>query len=463
MLKVTKNTKIHNILEANYHILPIIPEDEHEYRAWLFLTFPITKSIFIEDLIEPGKGLTVEDLFNLTFKDADIESLDEMISNIERIIENHRKDKSVNILKGFEKENGAFIPELIDLIYWKEPGERHEITFWENEEKHFLLTALQTLLENDKPAFIGITNKTLIEYLTAFNFEMTEEGKRYVKRNLTSVKVNAIHRCVKFFERATEEMTGDNGRITIPIAVADPSCMPHYAHANDAGMDICAAEDVLIGPGETKLVGTGCSIAVPEGYECQVRPRSGISLNTPLRIANSPGTIDAGYRDEVKVMIHNTSREFEVKDGTLQVIEREEGREYLISEKGNKPGWYQIKKGDRIAQLVFNKVEHVQFVSVASVEHIGKNRGGGFGSTGYTSEEKKDYPFLYVDEFAGQKTDNKDSLHEVYDAGLKQGAKLHRYYTYDGEARSAIYIRNFKAMSCRREDEITMIEDWNDQ
>jgi dUTP pyrophosphatase len=83
--------------------------------------------------------------------------------------------------------------------------------------------------------------------------------------------------------------------------------IPQYSRPGDAGMDVCAAEETVIKPGETVIVPTGLKLAIPEGYEIQVRPRSGISLNTPLRIANSPGTIDSGYRDEMGIIIWNTS------------------------------------------------------------------------------------------------------------------------------------------------------------
>ena len=83
--------------------------------------------------------------------------------------------------------------------------------------------------------------------------------------------------------------------------------LPFYANPYDAGMDVCAAEDVMIKPGETVIIPTGLKFAIPEGYEIQVRPRSGISYRTPLRISNSPGTIDAGYRDELGIIMTNTS------------------------------------------------------------------------------------------------------------------------------------------------------------
>jgi dUTP pyrophosphatase len=81
--------------------------------------------------------------------------------------------------------------------------------------------------------------------------------------------------------------------------------LPSYARPGDAGMDVCAAEDTVIMPGQTVVIPTGLKLAVPEGYEIQVRPRSGISLNTPLRLSNSPGTIDSGYRNELGIIMTN--------------------------------------------------------------------------------------------------------------------------------------------------------------
>lgn len=144
--------------------------------------------------------------------------------------------------------------------------------------------------------------------------------------------------------------------------------LPEYANFGDAGMDIRAAVDFDILPGETVVIPTGLKVAIPVGYEIQVRPRSGVSLKTPLRVVNSPGTIDSGYRDEMGVIIHNSSKE---------------GNEvYSISEKGNKQGIYRIKKGDRIAQLVLNEVPVIKWKQVEDVSVEGTNRGGGFGSSG---------------------------------------------------------------------------------
>lgn len=156
---------------------------------------------------------------------------------------------------------------------------------------------------------------------------------------------------------------------TLPGAIT-----PQYAHPTDAGMDVFANAEVVIEPGETRLVSIGLKMAIPEGYEIQVRPRSGLSLNTPLRVANTPGTIDAGYRDEICVIVSNLSNE------TIEYSE-----EYTIAEKGNKKGPYRIRKGDKIAQIVLKKVEKIEFKIVPSVSDIGEDRGGGFGSTGVTA------------------------------------------------------------------------------
>ncbi len=156
--------------------------------------------------------------------------------------------------------------------------------------------------------------------------------------------------------------------------IRDDVTLPYYANPYDAGMDVCAAEERVIQPGETVIIPTGLKFAIPEGYEIQVRPRSGISLKTPLRLSNSPGTIDAGYRNELGILMTNTSPEKDVPD--------DEPEYYTLDGKGNQKGTYLIKKGERIAQLVLAEVPRMILKQVASVKEIGTDRGGGFGSTG---------------------------------------------------------------------------------
>ena len=152
----------------------------------------------------------------------------------------------------------------------------------------------------------------------------------------------------------------------------EDAVIPTYAHEGDAGMDLYSAEDVIIAPGTTVLVPTGIKMAIPVGYEVQIRPRSGVSLKTALRIPNAPGTIDSGYRDEVNVIMYNCSVR---EDASAE-------EPFTLSVKGCPHGTYKICKGDRVAQMVFAKVETCEISEVASVADIGSDRGGGFGSTG---------------------------------------------------------------------------------
>lgn len=132
------------------------------------------------------------------------------------------------------------------------------------------------------------------------------------------------------------------------------STVPAYAHPGDAGADLRAAEAVELAPGERATVGTGTAIALPEGYAAFVVPRSGLAARHGLTIVNAPGTVDAGYRGEIRVTLLNT-----------------DAREA-----------FRVEVGDRIAQLIVWPVAQARFISVESLP--GSHRGErGFGSTGY--------------------------------------------------------------------------------
>ena len=129
--------------------------------------------------------------------------------------------------------------------------------------------------------------------------------------------------------------------------------LPSYAHPGDAGADLATAEDVELGPGERALVRTGIAIALPDGYAAFVHPRSGLAAKHGVTLVNAPGTVDAGYRGEIKVTLLNTDRDRAVS----------------------------FRRGDRIAQLVIQRVERALFQEVPVLP--GSSRGdGGFGSTG---------------------------------------------------------------------------------
>ena len=128
--------------------------------------------------------------------------------------------------------------------------------------------------------------------------------------------------------------------------------LPSYATAHAAGLDVVAAEDVILAPGTRHAVATGFAIAIPEGFEVQVRPRSGLALKHGITCLNTPGTIDADYRGEVKVILANL---------------------------GGEP--FVVKRGERIAQLVPAAVQRASFAEVAELDETARGAGG-FGSTG---------------------------------------------------------------------------------
>ncbi len=134
--------------------------------------------------------------------------------------------------------------------------------------------------------------------------------------------------------------------------INDNAIIPKYQTKGAAGFDFHSVEDVLIGRNWTVLVDTGLSFQLPEGYELQIRPRSGLALDKHLTVLNSPGTVDSDYRGEIGVILHNT---------------------------GNKA--IQIEKGDRIAQGVIKKVEQFKLEEVDELEKTERGDGG-FGSTG---------------------------------------------------------------------------------
>ncbi len=137
----------------------------------------------------------------------------------------------------------------------------------------------------------------------------------------------------------------------MPIVADHP---PLYAHADDAGADLRAAESVTLNPGERALIGTGVSIALPAGYAAFVVPRSGLAAKHGITVVNSPGTVDAGYRGEIKVTLLNTD--------------------------ARTP--FEVATGDRIAQIIVMPVSRAVFVPVDDLPDDSARGANGFGSTG---------------------------------------------------------------------------------
>jgi len=155
---------------------------------------------------------------------------------------------------------------------------------------------------------------------------------------------------------------------------------PNKSHKNDAGYDVYVSKNYKISPKETKVIPSGISVAIPENHFLMVVPRSGLSLKTPLRIANTPGIIDSGYRDEVGIIIYNSSQKLSNASFSLWSIDKNDPE--WLEYGNNRNGTYLIPKGSRIAQLLLIEYTPAEFVEIDDVENLGQNRGGGFGSTG---------------------------------------------------------------------------------
>ena len=142
--------------------------------------------------------------------------------------------------------------------------------------------------------------------------------------------------------------------VQVLIARLDPELpLPRYAKGGDAGADIVSRIDITLAPGERALVPTGIAIALPDGYVALVHPRSGLAIKHGVTMVNAPGTVDAGYRGELQIILINHDKSESVS----------------------------FKRGDRIAQLVIQRVERAEFVEVHELPGSGRGSGG-FGSTG---------------------------------------------------------------------------------
>ncbi|GII97998.1 dUTP pyrophosphatase [Sediminihabitans luteus] len=150
-----------------------------------------------------------------------------------------------------------------------------------------------------------------------------------------------------------DSVLDDPADVQILLQLLDDVPVPSYAHPGDAGADLVTRVDVELAPGERATVPTGVAIALPHGYVALVHPRSGLAAKHGVTVVNAPGTVDAGYRGEISVTLLNTDRTEPVT----------------------------LRRGDRIAQLVVQKVEHAVFVQAERLP--GSHRGtGGFGSSG---------------------------------------------------------------------------------
>ncbi len=240
-------------------------------------------------------------------------------------------------------------------------------------------------LEELEKSYNSPNNQMLI--LRAFNVtgktveEVREEYLELCKSidesmpGFSEQKISFLKQIMGLFYNAICDADGvEKSVLIVPIELChEDAKLPEYAHVTDAGLDIYAIEDAEIKPGETKLIKTGIKVAIPKGYELQVRPKSGRCLKSKMRIANAPGTIDAGYREEIGIIIDNI--EPFIKSATVD----ENGCLHNVLYGST----YYISKGEKIAQLVLAKVPKVTWLETKSVGEIKNDgRNGGFGSTG---------------------------------------------------------------------------------
>jgi dUTP pyrophosphatase len=233
------------------------------------------------------------------------------------------------------------------------------------------------------------------------------QPKNETKRGETMTKQNA----------ATAANAAEQDRpetIRVPIRVGPAGKTPLYASIGAAGCDLFAAAPLTLRPGETRLLALDLVMAIPAGVEAQIRPRSGLSLKTSLRLPNAPGTIDSDYRNGVAVLVQNT---FSLADLPARILAQPQilqdlaahyrrvplacclpqtsefeslaasmpdlaGQAVYLDEQGNPYGTIYIQAGERVAQMIFSRYLLAEFDEHPEPEAIGADRGGGFGSTG---------------------------------------------------------------------------------
>lgn len=269
--------------------------------------------------------------------------------------------------EGVEMGIGAFMEIPDDAFVTLSP------IFLEQIEKNFSSSNQLNLMLQQMNA----RGDKLEDVLDQFD-EIIEKMDTSMVGILSPVKRDFFKQMILIIKNKLSEAEGIAKKtIAIPTELCHPDAvMPEYARLGDAGMDVRAMEEYNINPGETVLVSTGIKMAIPKGYAILVQPRSGMSYKTKLRVANTPGLIDSGYRDEIKVIIENI--EAPIKDITYDFDEK--GRPIITSILHGAVA--HIEKGERIAQIRLVEAPCMACAQVENVSEYGANRGGGFGSTG---------------------------------------------------------------------------------
>ena len=255
-------------------------------------------------------------------------------------------------------------------------------------EEHFAMLAPVFLVELEK-SFNNIEDKLFIaQAMNAAGAKMEDLQESYaalidsLDKEFVGVmseqKIDFLKRFLAISYNSIADIQGVTKRIIqVPIELTSEGAkIPTYANLGDGAVDLYAPEDFTIGPGETKIIPVDIKVALPYGYAFLIHPRSGLSAKTKLRVANSVGLVDSQYKGVIGVILENVEPRikdiiYEFDDNNRPVIKAiEHGQSYTIS------------KGDRFAQMRLVEVPTASFFQVESVDGIGDDRGGGFGSSG---------------------------------------------------------------------------------
>lgn len=311
----------------------------------------------------------------------------------------------LEVLPGGKDENTVEI-ELNDQPEEEQTFSDEQIEQFYEENKDSIdmiggLEMLEALLETPDeqfvliaPRFLEVLQSTLQDPQTRIEFRAYLQDKNYTTQDITDEarvfneaieqmdflsepKKDVLKQAIAMSVNLLQEINNSMDRvIEIPCEISEGAKLPAYANDGDAGLDIYSPKEYTIDPGETKIIPTGIKVAIPKGYAILIQPRSGQSVKTKLRIANTPGLIDSGYRDEIGVIVENIEPPFKDIDYDFD----DNGEVHIKSILHGQP--YTITEGQRFAQMRLVQVPTAAFVQVDSVANLGENRHGGFGSTG---------------------------------------------------------------------------------
>ena len=244
------------------------------------------------------------------------------------------------------------------------------------------LDELQKSMNNvdDKLALIQAMNATgsKLEDLQQNYMQLNEHIDQHFATILSAQKRDFLKRMLAITYNCIAESEGIARRVVnIPIELTSENAqIPQYAHLGDGAVDLYSPADYTINPGETVIIPCDIKVALPYGYAFLIHPRSGTSAKTKLRVANSVGLVDSQYKGVIGVIVENI--EPPIKDITYEFDDS--GRPILTSVLHGQS--YTISKGERFAQMRLVEVPTANFFQVESVDGIGDDRGGGFGSSG---------------------------------------------------------------------------------